>query len=274
MGRKSNAAKFADKAGLLDNTNASVKGLQLKHQSNDNISESLETKPESSNVTLEKVESEPKSQAKSTKVSSRELAKTTGSVRRSQRLLTVVPQESQDVNCVIRAITLSDTDEEVEPTDEELPQASLSKENLESKVHYLEQLLESQQKALDALLSKAKLRPLYGKSSGIVDISYKGLYIESQKKVEDLLEKNNQLTNKLENALGKLEVYEKQNTVCFEMLEKWKDMLMLSSLTKAHEVAVNASSEAIQGALTALDPGLQHKNSAKRTRLSSDTGKH
>ncbi|KAJ8754193.1 hypothetical protein K2173_002093 [Erythroxylum novogranatense] len=205
MGRKSNTAKLADKAGLLDNTNASVKGLQLKHPSNDNISESLETKLESSNVTLEKVESEPKSQAKSTKVSSRKLAKTTGSVGRSQRLLTVVPQESQDFNCVIREITLSDTDEEVEPTDEELPQVSLSKENLESKFHYLEQLLESQQKALDA-----KLRRLYGKSSRIVDISYKGLYIESQKKVEDLLEKNNQLTIKLENALGKLEVPKSQ----------------------------------------------------------------
>ncbi|KAL1312221.1 hypothetical protein HN51_038814 [Arachis hypogaea] len=76
---------------------------------------------------------------------------------------------------------------------------------------------------------------------------YLSLYIESQKKVESL-------TAKLENALGKVEVYEKENQVLTDVLDKMKDAInasMVSNLSKATEAAVNASSQAIRTACSA-----------------------
>ncbi|MED6135354.1 hypothetical protein PIB30_045683 [Stylosanthes scabra] len=87
--------------------------------------------------------------------------------------------------------------------------------------------------------------PYEAPSAAIND--YPSLYIEAQKKVEAL-------TAKLENALGKVEVYEKENRVLIEVLEKMKDALgasTISNLSKATEAAVNASAQAIRTACSA-----------------------
>ncbi|KAJ8427746.1 hypothetical protein Cgig2_016501 [Carnegiea gigantea] len=58
---------------------------------------------------------------------------------------------------------------------------------------------------------------------------YKNMYINSQKKVEELLVENRQLSKTLEGALGKVDVYEKQSHIYSEV------MAVIASLSKVNE---------------------------------------
>ncbi|KAJ7972798.1 Processed lymphoid-restricted membrane protein [Quillaja saponaria] len=64
------------------------------------------------------------------------------------------------------------------------------------------------------------------------------MYLDSLKKNEALKDENHQLVVKLENALGKVEVFEKQYRFPIEVLEKMK------------ETAVHASTEAMHNAFS------------------------
>ncbi|MED6106819.1 hypothetical protein PIB30_007844 [Stylosanthes scabra] len=139
---------------------------------------------------------------------------------------------------------------ELQPEPEPEPEHAAENSYLKSLGEKLENVLQRIE-ALESFKEMFKFKvdvnasPYEAPSSAIND--YPSLYIEAQKKVEAL-------TAKLENALGKVEVYEKENRVLIEVLEKMKDALgasTISNLSKATEAAVNASAQAIRTACSA-----------------------
>ncbi|KAK9756140.1 hypothetical protein RND81_01G076400 [Saponaria officinalis] len=64
---------------------------------------------------------------------------------------------------------------------------------------------------------------------GAADFKYKAMYINSQKKIEALMEENKELNKALEHAIGKIDVYEKQSNVYSEVMD------VIASLSKANE---------------------------------------
>ncbi|KAF2314880.1 hypothetical protein GH714_037037 [Hevea brasiliensis] len=223
--------------------------------------EKVDVQPENTNPAVESVELQ---QANSSKTPLKKKAKKfPAKVRRSERLQNaVMDTENQDIECILEEITVSESEQEVEPSNEELPEPTLNGKNLHEKVDYLVQLLKTQQKTIDAFNSRATGKTFCSEEdSGMGDINYKSLYIDCQKKVEALTEENHQLNRKLEFALGKIEVYEKGYHVAPEVLEKLKDLfkdaLWLSSLTRVTEATRN---------YTAPEIGHDCKNSAKRKR--------
>uniref|UniRef100_A0A2P2P1Z2 Uncharacterized protein n=1 Tax=Rhizophora mucronata TaxID=61149 RepID=A0A2P2P1Z2_RHIMU len=274
MGRKPNAAKLAERPSMLDSTNLSAGGRKLEPKTHNQSSDRMNFPPGSKNPAVEKVEPQPETPAKLVKSSSRrKMAISSEGIRRSQRLSNAfIAPQNRDVERVIEEITVTESEKEDDAADKELEEINLNEKNTESKVDYLAKLLEAQQKTIDELKSKFNLelatkKAFFCENSGSGDISYKGLYIEAQKRVEALLEANNQLSKKLEHAFGKLEVYEKETVAGSQLLEKLKDLIVYSSLTKATQMAGNTSSEAIHGAFTTLEASLQHKTPTKRKRL-------
>lgn len=172
----------------------------------------------------------------------------TGAVRRSVRIQSaLLPSQNLDIEPVILDVTLSDSEKEDDPPAQrkqnESEPTTYAKKNLEEKVNDNIQRLETLEKIVEALMSKTSR----------VDVTYKNLYIDSQKKVESLTEEKKQLAMKLDVALVKLESYERGDRVVSEALEKLKDVILISNLTKATETAVNASSQAFHNALSAGD---------------------
>ncbi|XP_044501472.1 uncharacterized protein LOC123222656 isoform X2 [Mangifera indica] len=149
------------------------------------------------------------------------------SVRRSVRLQgTAVHTHNQDIERLIDEVTLTESEKEDEPSTDEMeqPKPTMENKNLEDKVDYLIQLVESQQ---------SKFSP--HENLCMCHARYKNLYFDSQKKIETLTNENHQLALKLENALGKLESTENHTRSYSELLEKWKDVIFASNLTKAVE---------------------------------------
>ncbi|KAH9620725.1 hypothetical protein KSS87_002207, partial [Heliosperma pusillum] len=64
---------------------------------------------------------------------------------------------------------------------------------------------------------------------GVADIKYKTMYINSQKKIEALMEENRELNKALEHAVGKIDVYEKQSSVYLEVMN------VIASLSRVNE---------------------------------------
>ncbi|XP_020537421.1 uncharacterized protein LOC105640215 isoform X2 [Jatropha curcas] len=223
MGKKPSASKFAQKSN-----------------------KDGEVQPESLNPTLEKVELQKANS--STKSSGKRVKKTPAKVRRSDRLQNAVTStENQDIECIIEAITVSESEKEDEPVDEELPETNLNEKHLYKKVDYIIRLLEAQQKTIDSLNSRATEKTFFSKGPSFGDVKYKSLYIDSQKKIQVLMEENRQLSKKLEYALGKIEVYEKGNDLVSEVLGKFKDelkdVLLLSSFTRPTEATAERDLE-------------------------------
>ncbi|KAK9282200.1 hypothetical protein L1049_005112 [Liquidambar formosana] len=234
--------------------------------------------PESSNPHLEREGSHLTKQTNCSNLSSsRKRAKNQTVVfRRSVRLRnSVLPALKKDIEPVIEEIDASEREDEPEVHKEKkLPGPALDERNLEEKIDYLFQLLEAQQQTLEALKSKAIKRSFLSQCHCEADVRYKSLYMQSQKKSEALTEENCQLAKKLENALGKVEAFEKGTHVFSEVLEKLKDVILISNVTKATETAINLSSQAILGVSS---PGAVTEpitSPAKRKRPAKETGKN
>ncbi|XP_021890210.1 uncharacterized protein LOC110808888 isoform X4 [Carica papaya] len=201
------------------------------------------------------MKSQHKRQADSSNLSSKRIAKMKSAVppvRRSERLQNVfISSHAKDIQHVINEVTLSESEEP--PLQEGEPM-----ESLEEKVNYL--------------LQKS--------------IEHQEIIEEFKFKVESLKDENRELALKLEAALAKVEACEKGATNVPEVLEKVKDMMVVSHLTsavgnveifeleklkntmkRAAETAVNVSYQAMQDAIVPPAPGvLTRLSSAKRKR--------
>ncbi|TKY46816.1 hypothetical protein E2542_SST28865 [Spatholobus suberectus] len=77
---------------------------------------------------------------------------------------------------------------------------------------------------------------------------------EAPSMIEALTDNNQRLNGKLENALGKIEVYVKEIRVLVDVLDKTKHVVivaMISNLATTIEAVVNASTQAIHNACSA-----------------------
>ncbi|KAK7396368.1 hypothetical protein VNO78_17320 [Psophocarpus tetragonolobus] len=181
-------------------------------------------------------------------------------VRRSARIKSTVVSPP-NTNCsfeVIEDITLSESEKDEAVTEHvmaneelELPQVPESEpesepelaDNLGEKKSFDEKVDRALRRidALDDIVELLKDKvdehlDLYESPS----ISYRSMYIDSQKKIEELTFENQRLNAKLENALGKIEVYEKE----MRAKDAVKDT-MISNMAKTLEAVVNVSTQAI-----------------------------
>ncbi|XP_022963493.1 uncharacterized protein LOC111463808 [Cucurbita moschata] len=191
--------------------------------------------------------------------------------RRSERIRNAVTPFGNDcIEPVIEEIAFSETQKDDEPPAEgrkHLDEPNSGERDLHGKIDYVVKLLETQERTINALKAKNDENPLLSESSSPIDVKYKGLYFESQKKVQALIDENHQLTRKLEIALCKVEAYEKGNRNISEVLEKMKDVILVSNLTKVTESAVNASSRAIRDAMSPGTGRDAERSAAKRKKI-------
>ncbi|CAK8543458.1 unnamed protein product [Lathyrus sativus] len=137
---------------------------------------------------------------------------------------------------------------------ESQPAENLSEKGLDEKVEYALQKIDALYKIIEVLKSKVDGNVnSYEAPTTAAPISYRTMYIDSQKKIEALSNENQQLKEQLENALGKVEMYEKENGVLSELLDKMKDTVnqQLSNVAKTTEAAVFASTQEIDNAYSA-----------------------
>ncbi|KAH7522047.1 hypothetical protein FEM48_Zijuj07G0096400 [Ziziphus jujuba var. spinosa] len=222
---------------------------------------------------MAKVNSNPSKAENTAKLSNQKKRKRyqPGSLRRSDRIMNL-PSGNQEIQPVVEAITVIESDNEDEEhtsvgdevpelnnanVEEEQPEPALNNKSVEEKIDYIAQLLESQQN----VKVKEECFP-----SGSPNMTYKSLYVDAQNKIKALTNENHELSLKLEVALAKLEVYEKGSSVFSELMEKMKDVIVMSSLMKATETAVNISSEAIRKALSAQGVVRKPETSAKKNK--------
>ncbi|XP_024045623.1 uncharacterized protein LOC18049454 isoform X2 [Citrus clementina] len=218
MVRRANAKK-KERAHLSETVNPSAEEVGLLPETTNPSLEAAQLQPANGND-LGRVEPAPKTDTNSGYVSvSRKGTQTVSvSVRRSVRLQgTVTPARNQGIDRVIQEVTLSGSENEEDelPAYQETEQhgPTIRTKNLEDKLDYLVRLLEEQQ---DRSSPSGSPTPSHSR--------YKRLYIDSQKKIEALSAENRQLTMRLENALGKLEVVCHTNTIL--------DMLLFTLFSK------------------------------------------
>lgn len=198
------------------------------------VPKAMATMPENLNPSMEIVAPQLKMQS----LSSRK--KACAITRRSERLRNLAPpaQNQEIESMVVEEINLCESEKEDEPHVEENPPNSMpAQQRLEEKINYLVQ-------AIKELKSKAAERH-FRSDSPAMDHKYKSLYFDLQQKIEALTKENQELSRKLDVALGKIEVYEETRRASSEVLEKLKDVILISNLAKATETAMNLSSQAI-----------------------------
>ncbi|CAL2280866.1 unnamed protein product [Prunus armeniaca] len=238
MGRRPNASRKEGTVHTPKATQPSSETEEPQPEGPNPSSEQMDQQHENASPPLEKTNSMHMMQEKSTKSSySKKRPKQLNSVvRRSLRIRNCnMPVQNPNIEPVIENI--SDSEKEEEMVEEEQPlleeQPTLGEKSMEEKIDYLIQLVETQN-------SKAKKRsPVFSKSP---ELGYKSLYINSQMKIEALKNENHELSLKLEVALGKLEGYEKGTCAFSGVMEKMKDVILVSALSKATERVVNVSS--------------------------------
>ncbi|KAG7014438.1 hypothetical protein SDJN02_24615 [Cucurbita argyrosperma subsp. argyrosperma] len=258
MRNKSQAAKSGENAEL---------STEATHESTMTPSERSEG---GTNPSLKKVKSP------STSRSSSKKKVNTVSIRRSERIQNSTPLNFKIQN-VIEEINLSESDKEDElPTDHEKSSPSPSKENgwpelmmgtrrFEAKIDYILKLFETHGHTLDSIKTEVIKRSFLTETVPTPDMNYKSMYIASQKKIEELAEENRVLTKKLENAHELFEAYKNGNRDAFEMLEKLKDVVLISNGLRASE-----STQATSQVEPDKVPGLDADNvppSSKRKKL-------
>ncbi|GKV27785.1 hypothetical protein SLEP1_g36915 [Rubroshorea leprosula] len=239
------AEKAEEKASKLENTDPASGGMESQPEC---VNPSAQTK-ESPTEDINPLKTHAKSRKKA-KVA----ASTT--VRRSQRFQSaVMPAVNKDIEQVIDEVTVSDGGKEEDPTNYggDVAKPSLVQKNLEDRVYFIERQLETLQRTVDELKSKPSKDSHTSENSRAADVNYRSLYFDSQKKIEALTEENHQLALKLEFAHGKVEVYETGASVFSEVLQKLKDVVVMSNLTSTTESAMNVSSRPILDALTSLE---------------------
>ncbi|KAK4418269.1 hypothetical protein Salat_2239600 [Sesamum alatum] len=166
--------------------------------------------------------------------------------RRSSRLKSsVLPNGNKKVEPSVKHVNLVENEKEEAPGRSEqvstLP--VVSEKNVEEEapqIHHLhtvpvvkertsEEKLDYIIQAIDEFKSQAfkqvTKKPDEGPSS---DLSYKSLYIDSQKKIEALMEKHFEVVKELEFARGKIDAYEKMNNV----MAASKEVVLVARLEK------------------------------------------
>ncbi|KAG4913147.1 hypothetical protein AAZX31_19G142100 [Glycine max] len=197
------------------------------------------------------------------------------SVRRSERIKSSVVNHP-NTNCYIEVVEdLTVSDGEKDEADTQLEQVLLAEPEMEfelplehehesepeladnlgekkswkEKVDCALQRIEALDKTVELLKSKVDENIAFCEAPSMASISYKSMYIDSQKKIEALTVENQRLNGKLENALGKIEAYEKEIRVLVDVLDKTKDAVkdtMITNVAKTIEAAVNVSTQAMQ----------------------------
>ncbi|RDY00401.1 hypothetical protein CR513_16422, partial [Mucuna pruriens] len=243
---------------LLKHPNFLVDGVETCHEKN---------------PALEQLSPEHEHQEKSPIFFTRKKSKFHGaSVRRSERIksaavsppnncgiefiedITVSRSEKDEADTQIEQV-LAEPELELELPLEPEPEPGLAeilgeKKCLDEKVDSALQRIEALDKIIELLKSKLDEKIGFCEAPSVASISYKSMYIDSQKKIEALTNENQLLNGKLENALGKIEVIR----VLFDVLDKTKDAVnaaMISNLSKTIEAAVNVSTQAIHKACSA-----------------------
>ncbi|XP_042491059.1 uncharacterized protein LOC122070895 isoform X2 [Macadamia integrifolia] len=172
-------------------------------------------------------------------------------LRWSQRIQNaVLTTQDKDIEPVIETIDLRGSDEEGHQDKEQhhcyeekkMHEENLGIRNLEGKIDYLTLLLEAQEKIHETKSMGAQNLCFADIKSQMKKDKYKLMYIDSQKKIESMQEENRQLAVKLENALGKIEAYEKGQSIFSETIERLKDAMLVSTLTKTTEMMFGRSS--------------------------------
>ncbi|XAR61208.1 hypothetical protein NMG60_11034847 [Bertholletia excelsa] len=197
------------------------------------VAEEPATTAEDVNPTTEIVEPQTKSQ-----LNSNLRQKSSAITRRSARLQHVAsPAQNKETEPGLGEINLCESDKEDELPLEDNHEPMPVEKSLEEKMSYVLQ-------AVEELKSKAAVG--CPRSNGCAtDLKYKSMYIDSQKKIEELTSENYELSKQLEVALAKSKAYEEASHVCSELLSKLKDVVMISNLVKATETAINLSSQAV-----------------------------
>ncbi|KAL8029034.1 hypothetical protein ABFX02_14G202000 [Erythranthe guttata] len=110
-------------------------------------------------------------------------------------------------------------------------ETEMKERNMEENVDYFVE-------AAEEFKSKVGIKPHEGHSS---NFSYKSLYIDSQKKIEALMEANYALVRKLDFALGKVEAYEKMNFALGASKE-----VLVSTMSKQKEATISLSPQTVE----------------------------
>ncbi|XP_057780663.1 uncharacterized protein LOC130999177 [Salvia miltiorrhiza] len=95
-----------------------------------------------------------------------------------------------------------------------------------------EQELEVQQGSDSPQANEGSLEEKVSEQEDAPDISYKSLYIDSQKKIELLIEENYELVRKLEFARGKIAAYEAMKDAVKDAVGAQKEFVLVSQLGK------------------------------------------
>lgn len=246
MRKKTQAAKTGANAEL---------STEAAHESTMTTSE----RPKGTNTSLKKVTSPLTSQSTSKKKVNR------FSIRRSGRIQNSSPR-NRKIQSVVEEITLSESDEEDElPTDHEKslpppdqendwPGLMMKERKFEGKIDYIVKLLEEHGYNLDSIKTEVIKRSFSTEAVPTPEMNYKSMYIASQKKIEELAEENRVLTQKLENALDRFKAYKNGNHDAFEMLEKLKDVIVISNGLRVSE-STQATSHGELDKITSVDAG-------------------
>ncbi|XP_030552776.1 uncharacterized protein LOC115756934 [Rhodamnia argentea] len=267
MGRKPKVAKVEEKPQLLGSRIVPERKEELPPEGAKSPPNGLQMQPANPNPSLEKVEpmaqsadpslektTKPKRKASASLSTNKKSREEYGSVRRSGRLQNaVVPARIKDIGPVFQDITANDSENEDEPPLPEegpLQKLSLSEMSLETKVNYLFKQLELPARFMEPSNSKVAGEFLPSGSASNADLKYKILHMDCDKKIEALQHENHVLTVKLENAVGKLEMYEQGNHIFSEVLDKLKQMVVLFNWTKPAETAAHGKQTARDGSFS------------------------
>ncbi|XP_028804268.1 uncharacterized protein LOC114759274 isoform X2 [Neltuma alba] len=232
MGRKPNAFKLPVESSMPENVNPSLG----------------KSKPSPARQE-EKGKTEPEQKSTSRR---RKSGYYSPGLRRSQRKTPVPVTSNGDIETYVEDVIVSEN--ENDRTDTQLerlePCANQSEPSLKEKVDYILERLETLEKIIESVQAKLDENNDSGKTPPPASAVH-GTYTGSQNKLEALREENWQLTLKLESARAKVEVLEKQSDVLVELLDKWKDVVAISNLSKSTDAAVHSSVQAIQNACAA-----------------------
>ncbi|BAT85437.1 hypothetical protein LR48_Vigan50s000600 [Vigna angularis] len=193
-------------------------------------------------------------------------------VRRSERIKSaIVCSPKANFGIEVENITVTDSEKDEVLAGPELvlepPQEHESESEQEQSEKSLDEKVDSVLRRIDSLDKivgwlKSKVEESFCEAPSVAPIGYRSMYFDSQKKIEALTEENQRLNGKLENALGKIEVYEKEIHALIGVLDKTRDSVkddMISNLAKSVEAAVNVSTQAIHNVCTASASAMKRK---------------
>ncbi|XP_074268952.1 uncharacterized protein LOC141592247 [Silene latifolia] len=147
---------------------------------------------------------------------SKSLEKTSHITIKSCRRNLKVNMQEPAVNQVLESV-----DEIISETENNEEECEKDKEDDETRVIELNKSLEKISNETDQNTEEEIL--------GGTDMKYKAMYINSQRKIESLMEENRELTKLLEHAVGKIDVFEKQSSIFSEVMN------VFASLSKVNE---------------------------------------